>query len=248
MKSVVETFDIRTLQKYYNGFFIDRPAGNNAFSHGRRENKQIYVPPIIKGGIRDLAVGEKIVFSEIGEGGVEINTKGLKSFVYLQHHGKDVFIFDNHNHAFFFWAYALKLGPIGLGSTLVHVDQHRDTRKPARYFTFSDPKAIDLKAAFEYTNFELNVGNFIKPALAANIFTKLEVIDSRSAFTQSFDDGIVLDIDLDIFCDDMAYIEEDYKIEKIKQYLQSASLVTMATSPFFMEQSRAINLAKLLLK
>ena len=250
MNTTAVTFDIRALQEYYNGFYIDRPVGNNAFSHERRENKRIYVPSIIEGNVGDLAIGKEVAFSEIvngDAGGVEIYPPGLENFIYLRHGHKDIFIFDNHNHAFFFWVYALKLGKINSGSTLVHVDQHRDTREPAKFFILPKSKDIDLKAVFEYTNFELNVGNFIKPALTAGIFAKLEIIDNREAFAKSFSDGFVLDIDLDIFSKDMAYIDEKYKVERIKNYLQSASLVTMATSPFFMDQVRAIELIKILL-
>ena len=250
MNAAAATFDIRALQQYYNGFYIDRPVGNNAFSYSKRKNKKIFVPSIIEGNTDNLTVGKEAAFSEIvngDAGGVEVNPSGLKNFIYLRQRNKDVFIFDNHNHAFFFWAYALKLGKMNFGSTLVHVDQHRDTREPAKMFALSKPRDIDLKAAFEYTNLELNVGNFIKPALAANIFAKLEIIDSREAFAKSFFPGFVLDIDLDIFSNDMAYIDEKYKVERIKNYLQSASLVTMATSPFFMDQVRAIELIKILL-
>jgi len=244
--------DITLLQKYYQGFYIDEPVGNNAFSYPKRKNKRIYVPPIMEGSLDDLAIGDKAAFSEIVNG-VELNPRGLKNFIYLKYHNKDVFIFDNHSHAFFFWAYALKTGQISLGSTLVHVDQHRDTREPGRCFKFPKPSEIDLKAVFDYTNFELNVGNFIKPALAANIFVQVEIIDSRAGFAKSFADDVkpgigftVLDIDMDIFSKDMAYIEEKYKIERIKNYMDSASLITIATSPFFMDQAQAIKLIKIL--
>ena len=241
-------FDIRTLQKYYKGFYIHEPLGNNAFSFSKRKNKRIYVPPIIEGSADDLALGEKVAFSEIPDpaNNAEINVQGLKEFVYLKYQGKDVFIFDNHNHAFFFWVYALKIGKLKFGETLVHVDQHRDTRAPAKHFVFPAVSEMDLQTAFQYANFELNVGNFIKPALQANIFKKLEVIDSREAFEKPVGEGCALDLDMDIFSKDMAYIPKEYKIERIKKYVSSASFITIATSPFFMDQVEAIRLIKVL--
>ena len=234
--------------KLYSGFYIDQPSGNNAFSYPQRKNKRIYVPALIEGTVDDLQRGEEIVFSEVDSGGTEINCPGLRQFVHRQDDGKDIFIFDNHNHAFFFWVYALKNGKIPSGLPLVHVDQHRDTREPPESFSFDHPNDIDLSAAFQYTNFTLNVGNFIKPALAAHVFSHLEIVDSRTAFERSFGQGYVLDLDMDIFSDDMAYIDDNYKIDKIKTLIRSASLVTIATSPFFMDQAQAINFIKILLK
>jgi hypothetical protein len=44
---------------------------------------------------------------------------------------------------------------------LFHVDEHADTREPE---IFLDKKAT-FKEVFDYTNFTLNVGNYIVPAL-----------------------------------------------------------------------------------
>jgi hypothetical protein len=62
----------KSIYDFYNGFYIDRPVGNNAFSYSKRKNKQIYVSPLIQGSISDLVSGDKIVFSEI-EDGIENN-------------------------------------------------------------------------------------------------------------------------------------------------------------------------------
>jgi hypothetical protein len=119
--------------KLYNGFYIEKSAGNNAFSFEKRKNKRIFVAPLIHGNINDLKAGQKIAFSEIADG-IEKNKVGLDNFIYSNNNGKDIFIFDNHNHAFFFWIYALKEGRLKKGSTLVHVDQHTDMREPSKYF------------------------------------------------------------------------------------------------------------------
>ncbi|NIV10948.1 MAG: hypothetical protein GWN62_06550, partial [Aliifodinibius sp.] len=92
------------------------------------------------------------------------------------------------------------------GKTLLHVDQHSDMWKPERYLEGSDPQDLDLETAFEYTNFELNVGTFIKPALALNIFSELEIIDGYFAFDKALPQNFALDLDIDIFAKDMDYI------------------------------------------
>jgi hypothetical protein len=239
--------DIRTLQEYYRGFFISEPLGNNAFSYPQRGQRTIYVPPIIQGSCEDLAVGNEFVFSEVEEG-EEINRRGLKQFVYINSGEKDFFVFDNHNHAFFFWVYAYKTGKLKKGLPLVHVDQHSDMREPAGYFPLPSPDAVDLGAAFDYTNYVLNVGNFIKPALAAGLFSTVEIINDSVSFETEFTSELVLDLDLDVFSPEMAYINDTLKMEKIRQYVESAGLITIATSPYFMEQEKAIRFIKALFR
>ena len=50
----------------------------------------------------------------------------------------------------------------------------------------------------------------------------------------------VLDIDLDFFSRDMDYIDYDLKIGRVKEYIEGASLITIATSPYFIEQDKAL--------
>ena len=51
----------------YNGFFIEKPVGNNIFSFEERENKKIFVPKLIKGDLSAVREGTEIVFNEIDE-------------------------------------------------------------------------------------------------------------------------------------------------------------------------------------
>ena len=235
--------NIDLLKQLYRGFYIEIPNGNNSFSFKERNNKKIYVPPLIFGTINDLAVGDEIVFSEVNEGS-EHNKLGLKQFVYTTIDNKEIFIFDNHNHVFFFWLFALKNGIIKKGSNLVHVDQHTDMREPDKYFQNFVDKNKDLQEAFEYTNYVLNVGNFIKPAQNLGLFSEINIIDSSTSFEQTFAEEIVLDIDIDIFSDDMSYIPYNIKIEKIRNYIKQAKFITVATSPYFMDQHKSIEIVK----
>lgn len=238
---------IQPVKQFYNGFYIKEPRGNNAFSYAQRQQRRIYVPPLIRGTLADLAVGEEIAFSEVVKE-QEINRKGLRNFIYYRKKDKDFFIFDNHNHAFFFWAYAFKYRKLKKGLPLLHVDQHTDMREPVHYLHFKDENDIDLKTAFDYTNYVLNVGNFLKPALKAGLFSKVDIIDSSFAFQNSYSEEIVLDIDVDVFSPDMAYIDHDLKLEKIRGYIEAARFITIATSPYFMDQEEAIRIIKELLE
>lgn len=94
----------------YNGFFIEKPVGNNIFSFEERENKKIFVPKLIKGDLDDVREGTEIVFNEIDED-TEFKAYGIENMVRMDtKDGKRVYIFDNHNHSFYFWMKCLKEG------------------------------------------------------------------------------------------------------------------------------------------
>ena len=241
---MISSQDILELQKFYRGFFIDQPQGNNAFSFELRQNKKIFVPPFEVGALDNLDLGREIAFSEIISGR-EINVHGLNCILYLNHPSKNIFIFDNHNHAFFFWNIGWIREFIPSEAVLVHVDQHKDMRQPDR---FLELKEISVQNVFDYTNRVLNVGNFVKPALRLGIFSGLIIMDGKEAFEQKLPETFVLDVDMDIFSKDMAYIDEKYKIERIRFLIARAEFITIATSPFFMDQKEALRILKELLK
>ena len=223
----------------YTGFYIDKPLGNNVFSYDERENKKIYVPKLIQGDLNDVKIGHEVVFSEI-EFEEEINSIGLKNIVKFNYKDKTVYIFDNHNHSFYFWIKSLKEGLFNKGCKLVHIDQHKDMREPENYVVDIE----NLDDVFRYTNYVLNVGNFIKPALYHNIFSDVIIIDSTYGFEMDIDGEIVLDIDLDIFSKDMEYMSYDLRINKIREYINRANVITIASSPFFIDQGDAIKVLK----
>ena len=225
--------------KKYTGFYIDKPVGNNIFSFDERKNKKIFVPKLINGDLSSVKVGDKVVFSEI-DFDKEINAIGLENMVKFNYKDKDIYIFDNHNHAFYFWINSLNTGMFNKGCKLVHIDQHKDMREPENY----DVDINNIDDVFRYTNYVLNVGNFIKPALHHNIFSEAIIIDSSYGFDLNVDGEIVLDIDLDIFSKDMEYISYDLRVSKIKKYINQAKVITIASSPFFIDQDYAIKVLK----
>ena len=223
----------------YSGFYIEKPVGNNVFSYDKRENKSIYVPKLINGTLNDVRLGNEVVFNEVDEN-KEIKAKGLENMVEYVLGNKKIYVFDNHNHAFYFWAKSLLKGEFTKGCKLVHVDQHKDTREPENY----DVDVNNLKDVFRYTNEVLNVGSFIKPALKYNIFSDLIIIDSLYGFDLEVESEFVLDIDLDIFSSDMDYIPFELKFYKIKNLIKKAKVITIATSPYFINQEYAIKVLK----
>jgi hypothetical protein len=233
--------NIPRLQESYRGFYITAPEGNNAFSYDKRSCKKIYVPPLIKGDLQDIKAGQEVVFSDIVDAR-EINALGLQHFVHIVRPGQDIFIFDNHNHAFAFWAAGIQQGVIPQGASLVHVDQHKDTREPVEWFV-----GHGTFEACHYANHILNVGNFIPPALKAGWFKEVVQAGSTEAFPAELKGPFVLDIDLDIFAPIMAHIPEDVKISRLRGWLSRASFITIATSPFFMDQNQALHYVRRLI-
>ena len=223
----------------YIGFYIEKPIGNNIFSYEDRSNKKIYVPKLIEGSLDDVVVGDKVVFNEIDEN-IEIKAKGLKNMVKYSIEDKEVYIFDNHNHALYFWIKSLKFNKFNKGCKLVHIDQHKDMREPENY----NVDMNDIDDVFRYTNDVLNVGNFIQPALKHNIFSEVVIIDSSYGFNLDIQGEFVLDIDLDIFSKDMEYISYDLRINRIKELIKKAKVITIASSPFFIDQEYAIKVLK----
>ncbi len=72
-------------------------------------------------------------------------------------------IFDNHNHALYFWYEARTRGFLQNGTTLVHIDMHSDLWE--NKFILSPLDTQDLKKVWEFTNYRCNVGNYIQPTL-----------------------------------------------------------------------------------
>ncbi|MEG0250755.1 MAG: UPF0489 family protein [Peptostreptococcus sp.] len=229
----------------YGGFFIEKALGNNKFSYEDRELKKIYVPSLIDGGFSDISIGVEASFVEVDEG-VEKHCIGLENMYHLVGQGiaegKDIYLFDNHNHSFYFWCKALKENKFKKGVRLVHIDQHKDTREAENY----DVDIDDIEDVKKYTNEVLNVGSFIKPALYHNIFDDVDIVDSTYSMEKEIAAEYVLDIDLDFFSKDMDYIDLDWKLDKVSEYIQGADVITIATSPFFIGQERAIDVLKML--
>ena len=134
----------------------------------------------------------------------------------------------------------LKEGIFNRGCTLVHVDQHKDTRVPPNY----DVDVDDLDDVFRYTNEVLNVGSFIKPAMEHEIFSELIIMDSSYSLKEEVRGEYVLDIDLDIFSRDMDYIPFSDRFDRIQELIKGANVITIATSPYFIEQDKAIKVLK----
>ena len=227
-------------ESYGPPFWLEGRAGNNAFAYEQRgASPRLWVPPLVEGTVADVEPGTHVVFEDVDEHGILQSCAGLARLVRTTWDNVPTIVVDNHNHVFYFWIEALQSGRLAPGATLVHVDQHRDTRVPARDFDVAQTRA----ETFRYTNVDLNVGNYIEPArrtgvVGTTIFaTGGQALDDRRAAGH---DNLILNIDLDFFAPEMAYIDFDRTRRFIDAHRRNAALVTIATSPFFIDQTRAI--------
>ena len=91
------------------------------------------------------------------------------------------------------------------------------------------------------------MGNFIPPALKAGWFKEVVQVGSAEAFAVEPQGPFVLDIDLDIFAPIMAHIPDEVKISRLRAWISRASFITIATSPFFMDQNQALHYVRRLI-
>lgn len=231
---------------YEQSFYLTGKRGNNAFSYeDRGPEPRLYVPSMIEGTLDDVQQGDEVVFSDRDEFDVLQQCKGLKHYVKFMWHGIPVIVVDNHNQVFYFWYEALQTGVLKRGASLVHIDAHKDARVPDQLF-----ESGSLEEVFRYTNEVLNVGNYIIPAQKEGLVGEVQFVTSEAAMEdESFATrgNKILNIDLDFFAPDMAYIP----FEKTKQFVlkqaERANLITFSTSPFFIDQDLAIQALRALL-
>lgn len=225
---------------YEQAFYLTGKRGNNAFSYeDRGPEPRLYVPAVIEGTLADVVEGDEVVFADKNDEGVLQNCKGLKHFVKTHFNGVPVVIVDNHNHVFYFWYEALEQRILQRGANLVHIDAHKDARVPELLFGDGD-----LEAAFRYTNEVLNVGNYIIPAQKEGLLGEIQFVTGEAALEDlSFMErgNKILNIDLDFFAPDLEYISFEKTKVFILEQAKTASIITICTSPFFIEQSRSIS-------
>jgi len=244
---------------YKKSFYIEKPVGNNAFSYNKRENKKLYVPSLIEiENFDDIKLWNEIAFEDYNFDDKLSYNYWLKNFYNikplpnppLQGEGTTapIYLFDNHNHAYYFWYLARKEGIIWDNNTLIHIDEHADTRDSWKYIL--KPESNDLNKVFDFTNNILNVGNYIIPAQKEWLIW--EVIQIRNEvnlndyleYKNDFNWDIILNLDLDFFRPELDYIDYNLKKKVVLEVAKKAKIITVATSPFFIEQNLAIKVFK----
>lgn len=243
---------------YNKWFFIESPVWNNEFSFDKRQNKKLFVPEIIEAKSFDEIKFqddlEKIAFEDFDFDDKLSTNYWLKNFYRFQMWWKEVVLFDNHNHAFYFWYEARSRKIIWNKNLLIHIDQHADTRDNDKIISKSDSK--NLEKVFDFTNFVLNVWDYIIPAQKEGIIENVVQIRNTKNledYLQNFSNKknnskIILNLDLDFFASELDFIDFELKKKVILDAFEKASYVTVCTSPFFVDQGLAVEKFKEIFK
>ena len=102
----------------------------------------------------------------------------------------------------------------------------------------------NLEDIFHFSQEKVHVGNFIQPALKSGMITNIDLVLTEYRLQEQIHhlpSPYILDIDLDFRAPEMGYHLKEQK-ELLKILLTKASFVTIATSPYFLDQTLAINL------
>ncbi|MBP7806340.1 UPF0489 family protein [Candidatus Gracilibacteria bacterium] len=246
---------------YLTPRIISTPISNNRLNFDERGNRTIVVPSLIEGTLDDVATGEETVIEGEVSGKI-IAGKGLKHFIFLKDSRVPTWIMDNHNHAFAFWHDALWKGWIQKGSLLVHVDQHTDLATPGNFPAWKHPEESHEGIVEEYVNTDLTIADFIVPALATGIIAETLMVTGEEktgvglfswkdelkkktseTILEHLTDypSIILDIDLDYFSQGF---DNAKTLETTKYWIERADIITIATSPLFIEQEKALTVLK----
>ena len=246
---------------------ISDPIGNNEFHYNERialwSKGEIFVTNIIQGNLDDLEEWSEIVFEEVIDNKL-ISCTWLKHFLQTEYKGIPTYIFDNHNHALFFrYQYTKQLRTPLIKReesadadggfkpfTIIHIDQHADTKQNNEKLIMNNEKWKEIE---DFVNKKTNVGNFISAALQNNIIDEIIQIRSEYAlqllWASSFKlwANYILDIDVDFReWKSEDEIESDSKI--IQKLIENVCLITIATSPYFIHQKKAIEIVKKILQ
>lgn len=245
--------------RYHDEQFLTTPLGNNIINFFERQNEwydaNLRIPPLIKGTIDDVKLLEtSISYEYISDKNKVISSFGLESLVHISRWKKDIYIIDNHNHSFALRWRSYVAGNIVWWSHLIHIDQHSDYAEPSQYLSNYIWKKdflekIEQSDIDNYTNEVLTIASFIKPALECGLCISHDMILSEYAFLEydiakKISQSIILDIDLDFWAPEMGSEYYYHTIKKARQMidLPDVSCVTIATSPTYIHQQRALQI------
>lgn len=234
---------------YSEPFYITEAFWNNAFSYNKRPNKKLFVPSLTKiNNLDDIKFWDKIVFEDYDFNWNLQSCCWLENFYEIDYlvdpesssgwQKKKIYLVDNHNHVYFFWHKSRFEWIIWNNSTLYHIDEHTDLRDPWIYLEQEELK--NLKRIFEYTNY-VDVWNYIIPAIHDWLVKEMHQIRSESELNEvkskleeiNSSSSIILNLDLDFFQPKLDYIDYNLKKELIQKLTKKADLITISTSPFF---------------
>lgn len=253
---------------YDQKIHLRKNTWNNALSYDERLHRiwkaEIVIPSLktIK-SLEEINIWKHIVLEEIDQKGKIQSCTWLEHLYHLQ--TKNIYIMDNHNHALCFrimhtkrlqnWAFTRKnSNPWNVQNIqLLHIDQHSDLNTPPLTIQsylekqWVSEHTYNEKDIRTYTNHICQISTFIKPFLELYPSTRFQWIKSEHellTFEKDMQgtDLCILDIDLDFWAPEMSIENYDTTISITRRLMKKADIITIATSPMFIEQAYAIQL------
>ena len=181
-----------------------------------------YPTPIKEWTIDDVRLWSHIVFEEVDEKWILHQCTWLEYIVKIK---PNIVVVDNHDRVLEFRE---KWLPV------IHIDQHTDMR-------LVWPEWV-------------NVGNFLRHALDTWLVPSVKQVNTEYTLTTldlwvfDFEKWVILDVDLDFWHPDMSIENYQKTIYITKELIKKSRVVTIATSPYFLDQNLALKLLKDLLK
>lgn len=229
----------------YGWFRLEKEVWNNVFAYQERKpDPKLWIPELLSAWLENLFLGSQSVFAECNPQGEVQLFNGLQYFLFFEKNWVPIYIFDNHNHALAFRYREYFKKAFFKGILLIHLDQHSDINE--------NPFSIDEEnwdSICDFTHNCCNVGNFILPALNSGLVSEVQQIRSEYGLLhfEKPERDYIFDIDLDFWADEMGIEAFESTLEKTKNLIYSSKVVTIATSPYFLDQSKALELIHLLL-
>lgn len=243
---------------------LTTPQGNNSLHFQERKkhgsDSILRIPPLCKWDLSMVVqASEWICYEYIDDETQQlISAPGLESLICLPHPTKDIFIIDNHNHAFSCWWRSYQKQTITRWSHLIHLDQHSDfvdaTLSLEAFFRlqwqeYTISSSLDIKHIDRYSNEILTIASFIKPALECQLCDSYTMILSEYRLlhepisSRQGNSSLIVDIDLDFWAPEMSIIEYHKTIRQVQKIitLPTVGCITIATSPTYIDHEKAMN-------
>ena len=244
---------MKTIEQLYNGFYLTQESANSKICDCP---DPLRIAPIIRtNNYEKLEIDyEHFAFAEKNEIWEIECFHWLKEFLLIEISNlPTIFIFDNHNYAIVF-RYNIIYSKKIKNTELIHIDQHSDNRENKNHLELNR-KENELEKVFKFCNEECNVGNFIPPAIESWIISNQIQIRSTAALQNlktEKNQNYILDIDLD-FCLDwidrnkVNWESVNLLKKKFDEFWKNALCITIATSPYFLNQELAVKIVEELL-
>lgn len=155
---------------------------------------------------------------------------------------------DNHNYALYAWFdyWSKNNKKTNNKIKVIHIDAHADMGKPMhdRKCDIHRINESTLSHVWDYAITATTVGSFIQPAVDSGLIS--DCIQIRSSYalehlTLEADITYILDIDLDFRVDQKVIPQNHLTVIKNIATSHNISCITIATSPYFLDQEKAIH-------